>query len=98
MEDYMENIATKLYALMETSGPPQTAFALGQELRLEFPDDFREFSVNYAAKYSLCGCGQHHAYLNGLLTILDQWAETGKVRKTVENGSIYWQKTDPVNR
>ena len=92
MEYYMENIATKLYALMETDGPPQTAFALGQELRQECPDDFREFSVNYAAKYSLCGCGQHHAYLNGLLTILDQWAEEGKVLKTVEEGSIYWQK------
>lgn len=98
MEDYMENIATKLYALMETNGTPQTAFSLGQELRLEYPDDFREFSVNYAAKYSLCGCGQHHAYLNGLLTILDQWAETGKVVKTLKDGSIYWQKTAPVTR
>lgn len=98
MEDYMENIAAKLYALMEADATPQTAFALGQELRLEFPADFREFTVHYAAKYSLCGCGQRHAYLNGLLTILDQWAEVGKVRKTVEGGNIYWQKTDSVNR
>lgn len=92
MEDYMENIATKLYALMEPGGIPQTAFSLGQELRQEYPDDFRDFSVKYAAKYSICGCGQHHAYLNGLLTILDQWAEEGKVQKTTKDGSIYWQK------
>lgn len=92
MEDYIENIATKLYDLMEVGGIPQTAFTLGQELRVEFPDDFRDFSVKYAAKYSICGCGQHHAYLSGLLTILEDWAEAGKVKKTLSNGEILWQK------
>lgn len=88
----MQEIATKLYDLMELNGIPQTAFSLGQELRQEYPDEFREFSVKYAAKYSICGCGQHHAYLSGLLTILDDWAEADKVKKTLVDGEILWQK------
>jgi hypothetical protein len=98
MEDYIKEIETKLYGLMETEDIPQTVVSLGEELRLEYPELFKTFAVKTAEKYSIVGCGQHHVHINGLLTILDRWAEEGKVEKTLKEGNIYWRKTNQVIR
>lgn len=92
MEDYLKEIETKLYDLMETEDIPQTVVSLGEELRQEYPALFKIFAAKTAEKYGIVGCGQHHVHINGLLTILDRWALEGKVRKTLVDGNIYWQK------
>lgn len=92
MEDCIKDIETKLYDLMESNGIPQNVLSLGEELRQEYPEEFKAFTKTIAEKYHLSVCSAHHAHINGLLTILDKWAEEGKVRKLHVNGEMLWQK------
>lgn len=91
-ENYIQDIEEKLYDLMEPNDSPRDVLSLAEELRQEYPIEFKRFTSKMAEKYSLSVCGAHHVHINGLLTILDRWAEEGKVRKTLAKGLILWKK------
>ena len=91
MEDYIKTIEACLEEVMRGDDRPRDVISLGQELRVEYPAEFKVFTSNMAKKYELSVCGAHHVHINGLLTILDRWAETGKARKVVDKGAILWQ-------
>ena len=92
MEACVKDIETKLYELMNCDDPPQNVLSLGEELRQEYPAEFKAFTKAIAEKYHLSVCSAHHAHINGLLTILDRWAEEGKVAKIHVDGEMLWQK------
>ena len=92
MEDYVRDIEDRLDDLMSGDDAPRDVISLAQELRMEYPEEFKRFTSNMARKYELSVCGAHHVHINGLLTILDRWADEGKVRKVIEKGSILWKK------
>lgn len=91
-EDYIITIEEKLDELMSDDNAPRDVLSLAQDLRQEYPTEFKRFTSKMAEKYKLSVCGAHHVYINGLLTILDRWAEEGKVNKIIEKGTILWQK------
>lgn len=91
-EDYILAIEEKLDEVMSEETAPRTVAAIAEELRLEYPTEFKRFTSKTVEKYSLSLCGAHFVHINGLLTILDRWNEEGKVVKTLKNGEILWQK------
>lgn len=91
MEDYIKDIETCLEEVMRDDSCPRDVISLGRELRMEYPTEFKRFTSNMAKKYELSVCGAHHVHINGLLTILDRWAEEGKAEKVIDNGAILWQ-------
>ena len=92
MEDYGKIIETKLYDLMEPDDLPRDVLSLAEELRQEYPVEFKKFTAQIAEKYDLSVCGAHHAHINGILTILERWHEENKVEKIMEKGKLLWKK------
>lgn len=91
-EDYILDIEKCLYEMMDVQDPPQDVLSIAQDLRQEYPGEFKRFTSKMAEKYSLSVCGAHHVHINGLLTILERWQEEGKVSKSIEKGKILWKK------
>ena len=92
MEDYVRDIENRLDELMSADDAPRDVISLGRELSMEYPAEFKRFTSNMAKKYELSVCGAHHVHINGLLTILDRWAEDGRVEKILDRGTILWRK------
>ena len=64
-DNYFDKIEPYLYEIMD-SDVAHTVHALSVELRTEYPQEYDLFNRKFSNEYSLKGCGQRHAYVNGL--------------------------------
>ena len=92
-DNYFDKIEPYLYEIMD-SDVAHTVHALSVELRTEYPQEYDLFNRKFSNEYSLKGCGQRHAYVNGLTIVLENLRQKGKVEKITKNGEICRRKID----